>query len=415
MVHTDTEDGTSEQTRIRRTRHAVNEVASEPHESRRRGAQHWRPRATLLETAGDSTHGPDTPAAMSPCRGTGAGAAGASFSLVWNTSRPLTIRRCVNCRCQVAFLHARAPSYVHGGYSRSRPHVQRCISRRPLSRLALFMLLHVSYSTCSRSDASDEMELHSVTTPALTLEGGRGRPAGLAMAAGTRATSGGGSGEESCGMDGGAASCGWSGAPGVNGTHGGGGISLDSSGTGRALSVEPFYTLAEWFPLPLASSTSDYLSTVHQCVPRHQVTVSSAPPSRRPGTIHFEVHVRKLERSPVTTRLKQLSWKENVCAALVSGGSTGASAAVPPVPPSVPPPPARDLAWLLANTAGKKRRMDWRSGLGFNAPVPPATPAQMAELRDAHPSTFASISMEQRRAAVAGSMLHAWDGYRWGL
>jgi hypothetical protein len=40
----------------------------------------------------------------------------------------------------------------------------------------------------------------------------------------------------------------------------------------------------------------------------------------------------------------------------------------------VPPgPPPRNLAWLLDATAGKNRRIDWRSGLGFTAPVKPAS------------------------------------------
>lgn len=88
-----------------------------------------------------------------------------------------------------------------------------------------------------------------------------------------------------------------------------------------------------------------------------------------------------------------------------SVGGTGASEAIPPAPPP------RNLAWLLDATAGQNRRIDWRSGLGFTAPVKPASDAEMAWLRDALPSEFGNISMAHRRAAVSGSMRHAWGGY----
>jgi hypothetical protein len=40
-----------------------------------------------------------------------------------------------------------------------------------------------------------------------------------------------------------------------------------------------------------------------------------------------------------------------------------------------------------------------------------ASDEEMARLRDAHPSKSGDISMARRRAAVAGSMRHAWGGY----
>ena len=89
-------------------------------------------------------------------------------------------------------------------------------------------------------------------------------------------------------------------------------------------------------------------------------------------------------------------------------GSVGGAGASEAIPPGAPP---RDLAWLLDATAGKNRRIDWRSGLGFTAPVHPASEEESARLRDAAPSEFGDISMERRRAAIAGSMLHAWRGY----
>lgn len=87
-------------------------------------------------------------------------------------------------------------------------------------------------------------------------------------------------------------------------------------------------------------------------------------------------------------------------------GGAGASEAVPPAPP------ARDLAWLLQATAGKNRRIDWRSGLGFSSPVAPASDAELAWLREATPNELAEVSTRRRRAAIVGSMLHAWRGYR---
>ena len=89
---------------------------------------------------------------------------------------------------------------------------------------------------------------------------------------------------------------------------------------------------------------------------------------------------------------------------------------VPLIPPLDPPssPGPRDLRWLLdvVDASPVPRRADWRSGLGFTAPVPPATDEQTAALRDAPPEAFAAATMSQRRAAVAASARHAWRGYR---
>ena len=97
--------------------------------------------------------------------------------------------------------------------------------------------------------------------------------------------------------------------------------------------------------------------------------------------------------------------------------ATGGPCAPPssPQPRASPPNPGpRDLRWLLdvVDASPVPRRADWRSGLGFTAPVPPATDEGDAPLRDADPESFAAATMSQRRAAVAASARHAWRGYR---
>lgn len=96
-------------------------------------------------------------------------------------------------------------------------------------------------------------------------------------------------------------------------------------------------------------------------------------------------------------------------------GGPCAPSILPPQPRASPPNPGpRDLRWLLdvVDASPVPRRADWRSGLGFTAPVPPATDEETAALRDADPESFAAATMSQRRAAVAASARHAWRGYR---
>ena len=87
----------------------------------------------------------------------------------------------------------------------------------------------------------------------------------------------------------------------------------------------------------------------------------------------------------------------------------------PPATPRIPTQPRAPGPALAPGRRGRlpvPRRADWRSGLGFTAPVPPATDEETAALRAADPESFAAATMSQRRAAVAASARHAWRGYR---